>query len=124
MVEGRRDRTEDKARGVLQPEDIDAIVKFATAARPLYEIGPHMHEFVRLVVGIAPYIDDVIRLSKHAGDLADHAEGIIADAEDKKWWKGLRRRGKSFVATVASILGAIWAYILISDHWWKGGGHP
>lgn len=56
------------------------------------------------------------RLADSAPDLvrlAAHADEVIASAEDRRWWNGLKRRGKTIVAWVGAILAVVISAITI-----------
>jgi len=55
--------------------------------------------------------------------LSDHADDIIGSAEDRRWWRGLKRRAKVVVGWLAAIVGAIIGAITLIDRLKPPGSH-
>ena len=55
--------------------------------------------------------------------LSDHAEDIIGNAEDRRWWRGLKRRAKVVLGWVAAIIASIIGAISVIDRLKPPGSH-
>lgn len=78
-------------------------------------LGPGDIAWLRRLIDEGEELVKLAERCEKLEELAKHADDIIGSAEDRKWRKGLHRRGKPILIWIGSILAALVAALTVFD---------